>query len=84
MSSDEDDIELPFVEAASHDEESNGMLSNSDSMAELSSDLSISSIDDLLDYDDRKSQTDLTDIYEEYKENVTLSLRDLIRVSCLR
>ena len=60
------------------------MLSNSDSMDELSSDLSISSIDDLLDYDDRKSQTDMTDIYEEYKENITLSLRDLIRVSCLR
>jgi len=54
MSSDEDDIELPFVEADSHDEESNGMLSNSDSMDELSSDLSISSIDDLLDYDDQK------------------------------
>ena len=84
MSNDEDDIELPFVEADSHDEESNGMLSNSDSMDELSSDLSISSIDDLLDYDDRKSQTDMTDIYEEYKENITLSLRDLIRVSCLR
>ena len=84
MSSDEDDIELPFVEADSHDEESNGMLSNSDSMDELSSDLSISSIDDLLDYDDQKSQTDITDIYEEYKENITRSLRDLIRVSCLR
>ena len=84
MSSDEDDIELPFVEADSNDEESNGMLSNSDSMDELSSDLSISSIDDLLDCDARNSQTDLTDIYEEYKENRALSLRDLIRVSCLR
>ena len=80
MSSDEDDFEVVVEEAGSNDEESD-MISDSDSYEELEDSYEISSIEDLLELENQRSQTESTFIDEDTLKS---SLKELIYLSCVR
>jgi len=81
MSSDEDDFEVVVEEAGSNDEESDIISDSDDSYGELEDSFEISSIEDLLELENQRSQTESTFIDENTLKS---SLKDLIYLSCVR
>ena len=85
MSSDEDDFEVVVGEAGSNDEESDILgqseTDSEDSFGELEDSFETSSIEDLLELENQRSQTESTFIDEDTLKS---SLKDLIYLSCVR
>ena len=82
MSSDEDDFEVVVEEGAGSNEEESDNISDSDSYEDLEdSSFEISSIEDLLELENQRSQTEATFIDEDTSK---ASLKDLIYLSCVR